>query len=245
MRTFLRIFLFLILGFATQVYGQAAEPIFLTSDEIEDYGASIVAADLDGDGKSELLVGAPRFSAGERHRTGRLVIYRGRDLMKEPTGQSLIGEGSGGLFGTSLALGDANGDGHLDLLVGAPGNDRSKGAAALILGSKGGGGLLSGGDLAQGKPSLMIRGGIELAALGTSVSLGDLDGDGVADLAVGEPMASVGSQRNCGRIHLIKGRSTIKNPIIDLGDEKTRADVVIQGREEEALGHHILIEDVD
>ena len=223
---------------------QSPMEIPLSSEEVEDFGACLLAADLDGDGKAELLVGAPRFAAADRHRIGRMQVFRGQASLETLTSRSWIGESSGSLFGHSLALGDTNGDGFQDLLAGAPGTDRSKGAAYLVLGGKGGGAILAGGDLTQSRAAMAIRGSLELAALGSAVAMGDLDGDGLADLALGEPMASLGSQRNCGRVHLLKGSKTLRTTL-SVDDAKSGAEVRVQGREEEALGHHIATFDVN
>ena len=84
------------------------------------FGASLHAAsDLDGDGVSDLVVGAPGSRAG----SGSAFAFSGAvsgTYVASDARVRLLGYG-GGEAGTSVSVGDADGDANLDLLVGAPG----------------------------------------------------------------------------------------------------------------------------
>ncbi|WP_047858930.1 MopE-related protein [Archangium gephyra] len=158
-------------------------------------GSSLArVGDLDGDGKDELLVGAP----GRGSQPGRVYLVSGGSLSGTVTlgsSKTFVGQ-PGDLAGTSVASGDFDGDGKADLLVGAPGDSGSQGAAFLIYGSQT---LMP----TQNLSSFTTFAG-ELAGdqAGRAVSsAGDFDGDGVADILVGAPGYSGGQ----GQVYLIKG----------------------------------------
>lgn len=96
----------------------------------EDFGRSVAAMpDLNGDGKAEVVVGAPRASNSLGDNTGVVKLY-----FSAPNGfssnPSLVLEGTqaDSLFGTTLAVGLFSNDGLFDLGVGEPARDISPGA---------------------------------------------------------------------------------------------------------------------
>ena len=146
----------------------------------DSFGRSAVSlGDLDGDGVTDLAVGASGDSAGgavsvqfmNTDGTVKSRVKLSNGINGSPT--SLAD------FGRSLAsLGDLDGDGVTDLAVGA---DRS----AYVLFLNANGTVKSSVKLASGMNGDPTLGGSN--AFGSSLaSLGDLDGDGVTDLAVGD-----------------------------------------------------------
>jgi hypothetical protein len=72
--------------------------------------------DVTGDGLADVVVGAPGAYAGE----GRAYLYAGSSAGLDPTPRAVL-SGAGGNFGRAVAtLRDVNGDGHADVVVGAP-----------------------------------------------------------------------------------------------------------------------------
>ena len=150
---------------------------FQGTQALEQFGQSLGTADFDGDGKLELIVGAPGWGAG----SGRVTIYKGGTGVLWRTLSGVAGE----RLGTSLSAGkDVTGDGVPDLLVGAPLSDAAGADAGRAL-------LVSGAKLvANAAPfeHYVLSFGKVGEQLGSSVALtGDLNGDGRADMLVGAP----------------------------------------------------------
>jgi hypothetical protein len=83
------------------------------------FGWSIAAGDIDGDGNTDLAVGAPGIDQG----TGVVRVWSGTDLQAENLSRAtytLVGENPGDSFGRSIVLNDLDGDGLDDLIIGAP-----------------------------------------------------------------------------------------------------------------------------
>lgn len=162
----------------------------------DEFGRSVVSlGDLDGDGTLELAVGAPTDSTGGTKRGAVWILSLNSDGRVER--QTKIAHQSGGFtgrlrntdwFGFSLArLGDFDHDGVMDLAVGAALDDDglvNAGAVWLLY-------LRPDGSVKEHRKISMLAGSFtgELESpdqFGTSVTaIGDLNGDGITELAVG------------------------------------------------------------
>jgi hypothetical protein len=141
------------------------------------YGYSVASAgDVNGDGFSDVLVGAWAYSNGENEE-GRAYLYHGSVAGLETSASWERESDSGGArFGWSVSgAGDVNGDGFSDVLVGEPGG-AFRGRAYLFLGS--GSGLSTWAWMTEADQSG--------SNYGFSVSsAGDVNGDGFSDVVVG------------------------------------------------------------
>jgi hypothetical protein len=147
-----------------------------------DFGFSVASAgDVNGDGYSDLIVGAPSYSAAQE-RAGKVFVYYG-----SPSGPSAIpdwtveSDQSRAVFGISVAsAGDVNGDGFSDIIVGADSYDdgqTDEGRAFLYLGS------VSGLSLSA---AWTAESNQDAAYFGNSVATaGDVNGDGYSDVIIG------------------------------------------------------------
>ncbi|MEO0123644.1 MAG: FG-GAP-like repeat-containing protein [candidate division WOR-3 bacterium] len=150
------------------------------------YGVSVsTAGDVNGDGYSDVIVGAHYYDNGETDE-GRAYVYHGSatGLSTTPnwTGES---NQNNARYGTSVATaGDVNGDGYSDIIVGAPlydDGDTDEGAAFVYHGSVSG---------LSNTPSWIGEVNLTNAWFGYSVSTaGDINGDGYSDVIIGAPQS--------------------------------------------------------
>ena len=156
-----------------------------SNQAIADFGIAVATAgDVNGDGYSDVIVGAPSFDNGQDGE-GRALVYLGSStgLGAAPAWTAeanLLNAQFGYAVGTA---GDVNGDGYSDVIVGVPyyGNGQSdEGRALTYQGSAGG--------LAAG-PAWTAEGNQDFASLGFAVATGgDMNGDGFSDVIVGAPL---------------------------------------------------------
>uniref|UniRef100_A0A3Q4N2Y5 Integrin alpha 4 n=1 Tax=Neolamprologus brichardi TaxID=32507 RepID=A0A3Q4N2Y5_NEOBR len=144
------------------------------------FGSSICAVDLNADGLSDLLVGAP-MATGNVREEGRVHVYINQGQVEEEQFQLTGSNAYAARFGESIAdLGDLDDDGYPDVAIGAPHEDDLKGAVYIYNGRKEG---------ISSTPSQRITGstlGHDLRMFGQSLSSGiDIDDNGYKDVAVG------------------------------------------------------------
>jgi hypothetical protein len=151
--------------------------------------------DVDGDGKTDLVVGEP-FTA-----TGTTWVHSGRtgDLLYRLDGAP------GDQQGYAIAdAGDTDGDGVPDIVSGAPGTGR--GSAYLYSG-------------ATGRLLHRFSRGRDGDFFGAAVAgAGDVNRDGHADVLVGAPLND-GGGRDSGRAYVFSGRTYKLIRKLDAGDE--------------------------
>ncbi len=167
-------------------------------------GAGLATGDFDGDGWADLLIGGSEADAGG-DKSGEAYLVLGpitADVDLADADLTLAGEAANDKVGSALSLGDSDGDGRDDLLLGTSGYDitgaNSAGAAYLVLAASlvDEDGLLTDDALDLGSADALVVGGYADAKLGESVELGgDYDGDGVKDLLLGASGSDEGGDK--------------------------------------------------
>lgn len=157
----------------------------IESNQIDaNFGISVASAgDVNGDGFSDLIVGARNFDNGESNEGVAIVYYGtlGGINDSSPAPATLEANVASAYFGSSVnSAGDVNGDGYSDVIVGAPNftnGQTNEGSAFIFHGSPNG---------VKTTISFSNEGNVLNSFMGKSVSgAGDINGDGYSDILVG------------------------------------------------------------
>lgn len=177
------------------------------------YGRAVnTAGDVNGDGYSDVIVGAPLASSGESGE-GLAYVYYG-SASGLPTTPSVILQPNqiDANFGYAVSTaGDVNGDGFSDVLVGAttwesaPAQDK-EGAVFVFHGSAAG---------LSTTAAVILQNNVDSTYLGVSVACaGDLNNDGYSDVIVGAPYFQNPTYLEGGAF-VWMGSATGLNPVIN------------------------------
>ncbi|PVE04972.1 Ig-like domain-containing protein, partial [Limnohabitans sp. Rim28] len=182
-------------------------------------GLSVSAAgDVNGDGLTDLVVGAPWANNGEGlsyvvfGRTGNTAIDL-TDVASGLGGFVITGEAvDAGESGYNVAAaGDVNGDGLADVVIGAYSSSLglpNAGRSYVVFGKSNNTSAVSLSDIADGTGGFAIQGEANGDNAGYSVSsAGDINGDGLADVLIGAFLADSSSQSNIGTSYVVYGRA--------------------------------------
>ena len=180
-------------------------------------GAAVAADDVDGDGRTDLLVGAPFADNNGRQGSGSVYVVSETgssatvDLAAHGGDVRIDGAATLDLAGGSVSVvGDVNGDARADAMLGAAGAEgegrRDSGSAYVVYLSRSGPTV----DLAAATaPGFRIGGAGPEDAAGTAVAAaGDVNGDGRADALVGAPFADLAGRANAGAAYVVYGFGT-------------------------------------
>lgn len=202
------------------------------------FGICLASGDVNGDGIDDLAIGAPYCGHPEGFGSGAVFVLYGSktfntpmlvDLSQEPLDLAVFGERAGDKFGSDVALGDIDGDGADDLVVGAWEADYSeqkRGWAYVVHGSDQfppDHEILLNHDTA----GITIKGPEPFSQFGSHLDVGYFNGDAYADFCV-TAYADDTLVEKAGSAHLFYGGSDYPaETVIDLAKEQ--ADVTIYG----------------
>jgi hypothetical protein len=188
------------------------------------FGFSLGAlADIDGDGIADILIGSPEAGV-KTPGPGRVSIVSGKNGSLI---YSVVGEKVGDWFGSCLApIGDMDGDGIQDFIVGTVArSDRSDGYACVYSGK-------AGKLIFRCAPTPTKKEEKHGTGFGEAVAgLGDVDGDGVPDFAIGAPFGPPSAHSDedaMGQVFVYSGKTGKVIFEID-GDGSSDAEVNVRG----------------
>ena len=176
---------------------------FTGASALDYYGYSVSSAgDVNSDGFSDFIIGAPFNDAGGTD-AGRAYIYYGSYVIDYNADVILTGSTVNGKLGYSVSsAGDVNRDGYDDVIVGATGISSNTGNAFVYYG----------GSFMNNIADVVISGENPGDLFGNSIAhAGDVNGDGYSDVVIG----AYGYSSYTGRAYAYFGAAIMDN-IADL-----------------------------
>jgi hypothetical protein len=227
-------------------------------------GRAVAFGDFNGDGLKDAVIAVPSASISGRTQAGAVYIAFGRpetwgdtDLGAPPGGTTrIVGADPQDNLGLTLATGDLNGDGRDELIVAAPGGDGpgtgacpgggvgdrcDSGDVYVVFGRSA---FPSTIDLANPASAAHIFGPVAGEGIINGMAAGDLDGDGLDDLAIGYRLSmEVRGRGATGTAFVVYGRTSW--PAIDLATPPTSVARFFGAINGEHLGDRISVGDLD
>lgn len=167
-----------------------------------------IVGDVNNDGFDDIMIAAHSYSSSR----GKIYLIFGKasgwsnNISLSDSDASFIGEADGdGFSSISVKSGDVNGDGIVDILLGAPGNDQigsDAGKSYLIFGKETG--WANNVNISEAADVIFLP---EAAGdnLGNSISFaGDINNDGIDDLLLGSYRAA----SNWGKAYVVFGKES-------------------------------------
>lgn len=206
-----------------QVWSQNSTDVADDAETNDFFGRSLAAGDFGGTAQDELAIGVPGEDLGApvRSNVGAVSVIAGSASGLVAAGGQFVTQDAilsttdtsepGDKFGSALAAGNFGDGGHADLAIGTPSEDDAStaaGAVDVVYGTASGLNLTAGAPGADfwTQNSANVEGTAAVNDnLGSSLTVGNFNGNGVRDLVIGVPLDDEAGVADAGVINVIYG----------------------------------------
>ena len=213
-------------GFAASAFAQTvidlsqqkAQTTILAEFPGARFGAAIATGDLDGDGRTDIAIGAPGFGTEPGMPRGAVYIFLGRSgllardsLRTEDADAKIFGQAGAGELGRTLLIANLNGDVYDDLVLAAPKFSLEErpgvGAVYVLWGSEI---LPKEWDLNSRAAACTFLGAEDGEELGISLASGNITGEFNANLVIGAWRGSFPGLIATGKVYILNDLDSLQ-----------------------------------
>jgi cysteine-rich repeat protein len=182
------------------------------ADASDGMGRVAAIGNIGSTASADLLIGIPNRTTANGSSSGAAFAFFGpitSNLTLAEASVSWLGAGANDKFGAAVAIGNVGGTSDADAIIGATQQRRAglqTGAVDVWTGP-----LASATGLQVSSANMVVLGLLAGDTMGTALTVGDMNNDGIGDIAIGVGAGDgvSGGRVNAGEAYVVTGRATL------------------------------------